>query len=110
MAGRNITTPGRNGLPIDPQSAVAGLAEFFPQAQPVKITVRVRREELSEQTLVEFRTDKEVLFECRLPLEFDDKLQIESEDGSLRMDAEVVALQVNDGQTAVAARRQATDK
>ena len=39
------------------------MAEFFPQAQPVKITVRVRREELSEQTLVEFCTDKEVLFD-----------------------------------------------
>ena len=41
---------------------------------------------------------------CSLPLEFDDKVRMENTDGSLRIDAAVVAVQYHSGKTVVAAR------
>jgi hypothetical protein len=60
--------------------------------------------ELSEQTLIEFGTADEILFASTLPLEFDDHLQLENADGSLRAEADIIALQHHNGHTAIAAR------
>lgn len=88
-----------------PESAVARLAQFFPQASPVRIPVRVTDGgELSENTVIEFGTPREVLFACTLPLEFADELRLRNADGSLDTSAFVVAVQYHGGKTAVAAR------
>ncbi len=91
------------------ESCVARLARFFPDGTPVRIPVRVTGvsetgDSDSEQTVIEYGTPREVLFVSRLPLEFAGRLRVENSDGSLRVEASVVAVQVHDGSTAVAAR------
>ena len=89
-------------------SAVAGLAQFFPEASPVRIPVRVtglkQGVALSEETVIEFGTADEALFASSLPLEFEDGLKLENTDGSLSAEATVVAVQYQQGRTAIAAR------
>jgi hypothetical protein len=97
-------------------SFVERLAEFFPNAIRVRIPVRVtpaaetvivngnQPEAVGENTVIEFGTENEVLFASVLPLEFEDKVHVKSADGSLDVEASVVAMQLNDGKTAIAAR------
>jgi hypothetical protein len=92
-----------------PESFVSKLAQFFPNATPVRIPVNLTRVNLgggqfSESTVIEFGTYKEVLFSSALPLEFADKLRIQNPDGTLDIDVSVVAVQYDCGKTAVAAR------
>jgi hypothetical protein len=86
---------------------VAQLARFFPAATHVRIPVRLSRigaDEGSEQTVIEFGTPQEVLFACAHPLEFADRIRLQNSDGSLDVEAQVVAVQYRNGKTAVAAR------
>lgn len=90
-------------------SPVGRLAQFFPGATAVRMPVQVigvnlRGRSLSEQSVVEFATANEVLFASGLPLEFEDRVRLENNDGSLAAEATVVAVQYHDGKTAVAAR------
>jgi hypothetical protein len=91
-----------------PQSCVSKLANFFPDATPSRIAVRVERvgsaEPFSEHTIIEFGTKREALFACTHPLEFADRVHLRNSDGSLDVEASVVAVQYHNGQTAVAAR------
>ncbi len=85
------------------------LAEFLPRAVPVRIPVQVARIGATgftgaEETVIEFGTPAEVLFASGLPLEFEDTVQIRTADGVLDVKAEIVAVQVHQGRTAVAAR------
>jgi hypothetical protein len=108
------TAPGRT-----PQiaSAVAGLARFFPDATPVRMPVQLARTQpagdscsehsvadFTESTVIEFGTPREVLFACTTPLEFADVLRLRNSDGSLDIEASVVAVQYHPGTTVVAAR------
>ena len=90
------------------QSSVAALAQFFPDASPVRIPVRVvglkQGIALSEETVIEFGTPQEALFASTLPLEFEDRVKLENTDGSLCAEATVVAVQYQAGRTAIAAR------
>ena len=91
------------------ETCISRLAQFFPDATPVRIPVRVTgMEDMgdagSEQTVIEYGTPREVLFISRLPLEFAGRLRVENSDGSLRAEAAVVAVQVHNGSTAIAAR------
>ncbi len=91
------------------EGAVDRLAQFFPEAAPVRIPVRISAfgaagGGMSESTVIEFGTPREVLFSSTLPLEFADKLRLENNDGSLKVDVFVIALQYQQGKTAVAAR------
>lgn len=90
------------------ESSLAKLAKFFPAASPVRIPVHLTRmgesTAFSESTVIEFGTQREVLFASMLPLEFGDKLRLQNADGSLDAEACVVAVQYNSGRTAVAAR------
>ncbi len=87
---------------------VAQLAKFFPAAAPVRIPVRLARlgtgDLSTESTVIEFGTPREVLFACVLPLEFADQIRLQNSDGSLDVEALVVAVQYDSGRTAVAAR------
>lgn len=85
------------------------LAQLFPSASPVRIPVRVMtlgagRRRLQEQTLIEFGTEREVLFASALPLEFEDHVRLLNSDGSLDARAIVVAVRYHEGRKAVAAR------
>ena len=92
---------------------VSRLAKFFPQATPVRIPIRLSRTEGSskgqqhtflEETVIEFGTPHEVLFALDRPLEFGDRVLLESKDGTLRAEASVVAVQYHPERTVVAAR------
>jgi hypothetical protein len=97
-------------------STVAELARFFPEATPVRIPVEFTRGTpvsegnvagaagLPESTVIEFGTSREVLFACTMPLEFADVLRLRNSDGSLDIEASVVAVQYHPGATVVAAR------
>ena len=63
-----------------------------------------RGKTLSESTIIEFGTAREVLFACATPLEFADVLRLRNADGSLDTEASVVAVQYHSGKTVIAAR------
>ena len=104
---------------------VSRLAKFFPQATPVRIPIKLSRTNSNgnsnskengdlkghkndngffQETVIEFGTPHEVLFVVDRPLEFADRVLVESHDGSLRAEASVVAVQYHPNRTAVAAR------
>ena len=58
----------------------------------------------TENTVIEFGTPREVLFGCATPLEFADIVRLRNSDGSLDVEASVVAVQYHPGKTVVAAR------
>jgi hypothetical protein len=91
------------------ESSTSKLAKFFPEATPVRIPVRLSRladstDAQHEDTVIEFGTSTEVLFASTMRLEFADKVRVRNSDGSLDVEACVVALQYSAGRTAVAAR------
>jgi hypothetical protein len=107
---------------LEPE-VVSRLARFFPDATPVRIPIKlsrhldqgcgngngggnVCREEsvYLQETVIEFGTPREILFAVERPLEFADRVLIESKDGSLRAEASVVAVQYHPKRTVVAAR------
>ena len=90
---------------LAPATPVARLAQFFPQAIPLRLPVRLLREGGPEEsTVIEFGTAQEVLFASAVPWEFAEQLRLQNSDGSLNAEASVVAVQYHPGQTAVAAR------
>ena len=89
---------------------VSRLARFFPGATPVRIPIKLSRTQdngngngdggahgnettFFESTVIEFGTPHEVLFVVDHPLEFADRVLVESNDGSLHAEASVVAVQ-----------------
>jgi hypothetical protein len=90
------------------QSNIVGrLAKFFPEATPVRIGVRITgagSSDFAESTVLEFGTSQEVLFALAQALEFGDRIHIENSDGSVKADASIVAVQIHNGRTALAAR------
>jgi len=94
-------------------TSVAGLARFFPDATPVRMPVQLARivqdaepsaAHFSESIVIEFGTPREVLFECKSPLEFADEVRLRNSDGSLDVTVSVVAVQYHPGKSIVAAR------
>jgi len=88
---------------------VGRLAKFFPQATPVRIPIKLSRADGQqktpvEETVIEYGTACEVLFALDAPLEFADRVLLESKDGSLQVEASVVAVQYHPHRTVVAAR------
>ena len=104
---------------------VGRLARFFPDATPVRIPMKLSRARSNgsgngnghlqarerendsaffQETVIEFGTPHEVLFAINRPLEFADRVLVESNDGSLHAEAFVVAVQYHLERTAVAVR------
>jgi hypothetical protein len=106
---------------------VSRLAKFFPEATPVRIPVKLSRAAgngnihgngngdvkvsarengnvFFQDTVIEYGTPQEVLFMVNHPLEFADRVLIESHDGSLRAEGSVVAVQYHTERTAIAVR------
>lgn len=102
--------------------SVGRLARFFPEATPVRIPIKLSRTAgppaddanltspresenvFFQNTIIEFGTPREVLFAVNRPLEFADRVLLESNDGSLHAEASVVAVQYHRERTVVAAR------
>jgi hypothetical protein len=94
-------------------TGVAELARFFPEAVPVRIPVQLAHagnvakalpQNFGESTVIEFGTTREIFFACTTPLEFADVLRLRNSDGSLDVEASVVAVQYHPGKAVVAAR------
>jgi len=98
---------------------VGRLAKFFPEATPVRIPIKLSRVPgngngdraarvsdcvFLQDTVIEYGTPREVLFALGRPLEFADRIMVESNDGSLRAEASVVAVQYHPERTVIAAR------
>ncbi len=95
---------------------VGRLAKFFPGATPVRIAVKLSRSGVHgepgsdarpsylQSTVIEFGTPREILFAVDCPLEFADRVLVESNDGALYAEACVVAVQYHPHRTVVAAR------
>jgi hypothetical protein len=109
------------------QDMVSRLARFFPEATRVRIPAKLSRTLAGEyddsatettaiepkngaehvflqDTVIEFGTTNEVLFVVDRPLEFADRVLLESRDGSFRAEASVVAVQYHTEHTVIAAR------
>ena len=109
-----VTVANQAAVSSAGDSSVGKLAQFFPDAVAVRIPVRVTGlgshgtapagNALQENTVIEFGTPDEVLFASTLPLEFEDRVRLESADGSLKTEASVVAVQYHQGRIAVAVR------
>ena len=88
---------------------VGRLAKFFPDAIAVRIPIMLSRTNGKERVLIgesviEFGTPSEVMFALDSPLEFADRVFLESKDGALQVEASVVAVQYHADRTVVAAR------
>ena len=90
---------------------MAGLARFFPDATPLRMSVQIARvveaaetPDFSESAVIEYGTPREVLFACKTPLDFADDIRLRNSDGSLDEEARVVAVQYHPGKILVAAR------
>ena len=108
---------------------VSRLARFFPEAIPMRIPIKLSRTQsrdngssngngngdltarehenenvFFQDTVIEFGTPQEVLFVLDRPLQFADRVLVESNDGSLHAEAFVVAVQYHLERTAVAVR------
>lgn len=104
---------------------VSRLARFFPEATPVRIPIKLSRSNgngnangngngdasahenekvFLQDTIIEFGTPREILFVVDRPLEFADRVLVESTDGSLHAEASVVAVQYHPERTVVAVR------
>jgi hypothetical protein len=102
--GKPMKEPEQND-----QSTVARLAQFFPAATPMRIPVCVTSTHGSkgvapEETVIEFGTDREVLFSSTLPLEFDETVILRNPTGTLDAKGYVVAVQLGKQRSAIAVR------
>ncbi len=119
--GLRLTVPNQASATARALEAdvVSRLAKFFPDATPVRIPIRLSRANghdhgdgragasswaALQETVIEFGTPREVLFVVKHPLEFADRVLVESKDGSLTAEASVVAVQYHPERTVVAAR------
>jgi hypothetical protein len=108
IGGRVLSEAELEGISQE-QRCAEKLAQLFPGASPMRIPVRVLtlgsgRQRLQEQTVIEFGTADVVLFSSKLPLEFEDRVQLLNSDGSLDACATVVAVRYHNGRKAVAAQ------
>ena len=98
-------------------NGVSRLAKFFPQAAPVRIPIRLsllggnghasgkaEGAVFLQETVIEFGTTREILFAVDRPLEFGDRVLVETRDGVLHADGYIVAVQYHPERTVVAAR------
>ncbi len=88
---------------------------IFPDASPVRVPISVvasRKEgrDLTEKTTIEFGTSRIAFFFSKLPLELEEKIFLRTSDGSLGIEAIIIALQYEEGYRAIAAKFLAEDR
>jgi len=127
--GIEVSVPNQATAHARESEIVSRLAKFFPEATPVRIPIKLSRTHshannndndngnrngsatarenenvFFQNTVIEFGTPQEVLFVVDHPLEFADRVLVESNDGSLHAEASVIAVQYHPERTVVAAR------
>src|SRR6266403_2590690 len=131
--GRGLTVANQAAARALEPDIVSRLARVFPDATPVRIPIKLSRTQsrdngngsgnrngngngdltarehesenvFFQDTVIEFGTPHEVLFVLDRPLQFADRVLVESNDGSLHAEAFVVAVQYHLDRTAVAVR------
>jgi hypothetical protein len=105
----DVRPSGGTTLSANEQDCAEQLARFFPQAKPVRIPVQVTPlraggMRLREATVVEFGGTEYAIFLSTLPLEFDDRVRLESVKDRRSAEGTVVAVQYHEGRKAVAVR------
>lgn len=85
--------------------ASAKLARFFPELERVytRAFLTTGAGHFREAVLVEFAAASKAIFSSGIPLEFGDRICLASEAGN-QVEAKVIAVQFQDGRTAVAAQ------
>lgn len=106
--GRGLLVPNHATARALESDIVSRLARFFPEATRVRIPIKLscshgngngnagsseNEAVFFQNTVIEFGTPHEVLFVADIPLEFSDRVLVESNDGSLHAEASVVAVQ-----------------
>ena len=84
---------------------VVELARFFPGAQTLQIPVKLSKtgkDAATEETVIEFGTATEILFASELSLDFDEIVQVRSDNGLLNATAKIVAMRFYRGKMAIA--------
>jgi hypothetical protein len=104
-----VRPSGSSTLSANEQDCAEQLGRFFPQARPVRIPVQVTPlraggAKLREATVVEFGGAEYAIFLSTLPLEFDDRVRLESVKDGRSAEGTVVAVQYHEGRKAVAVR------
>jgi len=104
-----LSTQAEVATVLADQTCIEKLAQLFPSVPRVRIPVCLTtaiagRQQLQEQTVIEFGTEREVLFASTLPLEFEDQVRLVNSDGSLDARGTVVAVRYDRGGKAVAVR------
>jgi hypothetical protein len=87
-------------------SCTEQLARFFDDVLPTGLPAVLQllgggSSNMREAVVIEFAGPDKAIFNSRLPLEFEDRLQIENDRG-YRAKAKVIAARYHDGKTAVA--------
>ena len=96
-------------LTANEQDCAEQLGRFFPRSKPVRVPVQVTSlraggSQLRESTVVEFGEAEYAIFLSTLPLEFDNRVRLESVQEGRSAEATVVAVQYHEGRKAVAVR------
>jgi hypothetical protein len=86
-------------------SCTEQLARFFidllPTGQPAVLELLRGGSSIRQAVVIEFAGPDKAIFSSKLPLEFEDRVQIENDRG-YRAKAKVIAVRYHDGKTAVA--------
>jgi len=87
-------------------SCTEQLARFFPDVLPTALPAVFEllsggSSNMREAVVIEFAGPNKAIFGTRLPVEFEDRVQIENDRG-YRAKAKVIAVRYHDGKTAVA--------
>jgi hypothetical protein len=96
----------RHNVRVPQVGSLERLMQFFPQGSRVRIPVGVSRAFSPEPTatVIEYGTPREVIFRFPLPLEFGERVRLASGEGLLNTEAEILAIQLGQAETLVAAR------
>jgi hypothetical protein len=91
------------------QNCAEQLSRFFPQVLAVRVPVQVTalrpgKARLREATVLEFGGSEHAIFLSTLPLEFADRVKLESAQNAGATEGSVVAVQYHEGRKAVAIR------
>jgi len=94
---------------VEARSSVGHLARFFPTAISTRIPVSLKTlschdSAAGQEAVIEYGTATEVLFASSLRLEVGDEIEMQNADGSFDARATIVAVQIERGRRAVAAR------
>lgn len=102
-----METPGTTKLERTASPCADRLARFFPEAESVEVRalltpLRAGPGRVCESVMVEFASAEKAIFRSSLPLEFNDRVQLQQANGTGKAEGTVIAVQYHEGRRAVA--------